>query len=128
MAADVGDRKEIAGAVNSFVGTAGGVEILVANAGIGRYEPFAEQDPDDVDAMVRTNVLGTINTVRAGLEPMLDRGRGHIVVVSSGAALRAFPWAAVYGATRRPTRALPRRSGTSSPGPGSRSRPSCPAR
>jgi short-subunit dehydrogenase len=31
---------------------------------------------------------------------MLDRGRGHIVVVSSGAALRAFPWAAVYGATK----------------------------
>ena len=50
--------------------------------------------------MVRTNVLGTINTVRAALRPMLDRGRGHIVVVSSGAALRAFPWAAVYGATK----------------------------
>ena len=38
--------------------------------------------------------------MRAGLGPMLDRGRGHIVVVSSGAALRAFPWAAVYGATK----------------------------
>jgi short-subunit dehydrogenase len=31
---------------------------------------------------------------------MLDRGNGQIVVVSSGAALRAFPWAAVYGATK----------------------------
>src|SRR5262249_26791899 len=59
-----------------------------------------DQPPEDVDAMVRTNVLGTIDTVRAALQPMLDRGNGHIVVVSSGAALRAFPWAAVYGATK----------------------------
>lgn len=100
LPADVGDREAITAAVTSFVETAGGIELLVANAGIARYEPFAEQDPADADAMVRTNVLGTINTVRAGLEPMLGRGTGHIVVVSSGAALRAFPWAAVYGATK----------------------------
>ena len=31
---------------------------------------------------------------------MLDRAHGHIVVLSSGAGLRAFPWAAVYGATK----------------------------
>lgn len=100
LVADVADREAITAAIGSFVERAGGVEILVANAGIARYVPFAEQDPADADAMVQTNVLGTINTVRAGLRPMLDRGRGHIVVVSSGAALRAFPWAAVYGATK----------------------------
>ena len=68
--------------------------------------------------MVRTNVTGTINTVRAGLGPMPTAGRGHIVVVSSGAALRAFPWAAVYVYVRPPTRGrLPRRCATS-PGTG----------
>ena len=50
--------------------------------------------------MVRINVLGTIYTVGAALPHMLDRARGHLVVVSSGAGLRAFPWAAVYGATK----------------------------
>ena len=100
LAADVADRDAITAAVGSFTEQAGGLEILVANAGIARYEPFAQQDPEDVEDMVRTNVLGTIDTVRAGLQPMLDRGRGHIVVVSSGAALRSFPWAAVYGATK----------------------------
>ena len=50
--------------------------------------------------MVRVNVLGTIYTVHAALGPMLDRARGHVVVVSSGAGLRAFPWGAVYGATK----------------------------
>jgi short-subunit dehydrogenase len=100
LAADVADREAITAAVGSFVENTGRLDLLVANAGIARYEPFAEQDPEDADAMVRTNVLGTINTVRAGLAPMLGRGRGHIVVVSSGAALRSFPWAAVYGATK----------------------------
>jgi short-subunit dehydrogenase len=100
LAADVGDRQEIAEAIDSFAGRAGGVDILIANAGIAKYAPFSDQDPEDVERMVRTNVLGTINTVRAGLKPMLDRGSGHIVVMSSGAGLRAFPWAAVYGATK----------------------------
>ncbi len=100
LPADVGDREAIESAVAAFTERTGGLELLVANAGIARYAPFVDQDPDDVDQMVRTNVTGTINTVRAGLDPMMDRGRGHIVVVSSGAALRAFPWAAVYGATK----------------------------
>ncbi len=100
LPADVGDREAIESAVAAFTERTGGVELLVANAGIARYAPFVDQDPEDVDQMVRTNVTGTINTVRAGLGPMMDRGRGHIVVISSGAALRAFPWAAVYGATK----------------------------
>jgi len=98
--ADVGERDAIGGAASDFLARAGGLDLLIANAGIARYAPFSEQDPADADGMVRTNVLGTINTVRAGLEPMLDRGTGHVVVISSGAALRAFPWAAVYGATK----------------------------
>jgi NADP-dependent 3-hydroxy acid dehydrogenase YdfG len=98
--ADVADRDAVTAAVSGFVADAGGLDLLVANAGIARYAPFSEQDPADADAMVRTNVLGTINTVRAGLDPMLDRGRGHVVVISSAAALRAWPWGAVYGATK----------------------------
>ncbi len=46
------------------------------------------------------NVLGTLYTVAAALPHMLDRARGHLVVTSSGAGLRAFPWGAVYGATK----------------------------
>ena len=98
--ADVADREGIEAATASYVERSGGLDLLVANAGVARYAPFFEQDPADAELMVQTNVMGTINTVRAGMAPMLDRGRGHIVVISSGAALRAFPWAAVYGATK----------------------------
>ena len=106
LPADVADREQIGGAIASFLERAGGMDLLVANAGVARYAPFTEQDPEDVDLMVATNVTGTLNTVRAGLVPMLDRGRGHVVVISSGAALRAFPWAAVYGATKAANKAF----------------------
>jgi short-subunit dehydrogenase len=100
LPADVADRESITAAVEKFAEAEGGLDIAVANAGIARYAPFTEQDPEDVERMVLTNVLGTMNTVRAALEPMLDSASGHIVVLSSGAGLRAFPWAAVYGATK----------------------------
>jgi short-subunit dehydrogenase len=98
--ADVADRAQVTEAVESFLSETGGIDVLIANAGIARYAPFSEQSPEDAEAMVKINVLGTINTVKAALDPMLDRASGHIVVMSSGAALRAFPWAAVYGATK----------------------------
>jgi short-subunit dehydrogenase len=104
--ADVSERAEITAAVESFIEEAGGIDVLIANAGICLYEPFSEQDPDDGERMVKVNVLGTINTVKAALDPMLDRASGHIVVISSGAALRAFPWGAVYGATKAADKAF----------------------
>jgi short-subunit dehydrogenase len=97
--ADVTDPKSIEAAVSRFA-EGGGIDLLIANAGVAHYAPFAEQDLDDAEQMVAVNVLGTIYTVKAALPLMLDRASGHIVIVSSGAGLRAFPWAAVYGATK----------------------------
>lgn len=100
LPADVTDFNSISTAVSRFADEAGGLDIVVANAGIAHYENFAEQPIGDAEQMVKVNVLGTLYTVRAALEPQLKAGRGHIVVVSSGAGLRAFPQAAVYGATK----------------------------
>ena len=100
LAADVADPDSIGGAVERFAEEAGGLDLLVANAGLAHYGPFFDQPIEHAEEMVRVNVLGTIYTVSAALGPMRDRARGHIVVVSSGAGLRAFPWGAVYGATK----------------------------
>ena len=100
LTADVGRRAEVSGAVERFVKRTGGLDLLVANAGIAHYGPFADVEVELAEEMVRVNVLGTLYTVKAGLDPMLDSARGHVVVVSSGAGLRAFPWGAVYGGTK----------------------------
>jgi NADP-dependent 3-hydroxy acid dehydrogenase YdfG len=100
LVADVADFESISAAADGFAEEAGGIDLLVANAGVLHYAPFAEQPVEDAEAMVRVNVLGTIYTVKAALPHLLDGANGHIVVLSSGAGLRSFPWGAVYGATK----------------------------
>ncbi len=100
LACDVSDRAAVQSAVAKFVELAGGLDLVVANAGVAHYGPFTQVPVERAEEMVAINVLGTIYTVRAGLEHLLDRAEGHVVVVSSGAGLRSFPWAAVYGATK----------------------------
>ena len=95
-AADVADRESIARAIDSF----GQVDVLVANAGIAHYLPFAEMPPELIERLTQVNWLGTAYSVRAALPGMLERRRGHVVIVSSGAGIRSFPSAAVYGATK----------------------------
>lgn len=106
LRADVTKRREVEKAIDRFAKAAGGLDLLVANAGIAHYVPFADQDADEVEEMVRINVLGSLWTVRAALPHMLGSASGHVVVVSSGAGLRAFPGAAVYGATKAANRAF----------------------
>ncbi|MEA2249780.1 MAG: hypothetical protein QOI62_1289 [Solirubrobacteraceae bacterium] len=100
LACDVTDADSTRAAVEEFVERAGGLELLVANAGITHYQPFRDQPLADALAMSAVNWHGTLHTVHFGLPPMLAAGRGHVVVVSSGAGLRSFPGAAVYGATK----------------------------
>jgi short-subunit dehydrogenase len=97
---DVADAASVQAAVDRFAAATGGLDLLVANAGITHYEPFRDQSLQDARAMTDVNWNGTLYTVHAGLPHLLDGGRGHIVVVSSGAGLRSFPGAAVYGATK----------------------------
>ncbi len=105
LPADVTDRREVERAVQTFVEDAGSLDLLVANAGVAHYGRFTEVGIEKAEEMVSINVLGSLYTVRAGLDQMLAAGRpGHIVVVSSGAGIRAFPSGAVYGATKAANR------------------------
>lgn len=102
LPADVGDRDAMAAAVAE----AGEVDVLIANAGVAHYGAYLELDAELEERMTRINWLGTLHAVRAVLPGMVARERGHIVVVSSGAGLRSFPEAAVYGATKAAQRAF----------------------
>jgi short-subunit dehydrogenase len=106
LVADVSKRGAVQRAVDRFAKRAGGIDLLVANAGVLHYAPFADQDIEDAEAMVQVNVLGTMYTIKAALPHLLDGARGHIVVMSSAAGLRSFPWGAVYGGTKAFDRGL----------------------
>lgn len=100
LTCDVALPVSITTAVEDFVAAAGGLDLLVANAGIAHYEPIAQQSLEHIENMTAVNWLGTVHTVQAALPCMLEQGSGHIVVMSSGAGLRGFPGAAAYSATK----------------------------
>jgi short-subunit dehydrogenase len=100
LVADVAKRGQVVRAIDRFAKRAGGLDLVVANAGVAHYGPFVDTEIERAEEMVRINVLGTIYTVGAALPHLLNGANGHVVIMSSGAGIRAFPWAAVYGATK----------------------------
>lgn len=96
LIADVGDRGQMELAVAAF----GQIDVVVANAGVARYLDFPALPLDEAERMTRVNWLGTLYTVHPALSSMIERGSGHVVIVSSGAGVRAFPQASVYGGTK----------------------------
>lgn len=87
IAADVSDRHAMQRAVATTVERYGGLDVVVANAGIApRPATFRAMSPERFDRVVAVNQDGVVHTVRAALEPVILR-RGHVVVVSSVAAL-----------------------------------------
>lgn len=83
---DVRDRAAMAAAVEQVVDRCGGLDVVVANAGVApRAATLRTIDPDEYDRVIEINQTGVFNTVKPAIEPVIDRG-GHIVVVASVAA------------------------------------------
>jgi 3-oxoacyl-[acyl-carrier protein] reductase len=96
---DVRDPASVEAAVAAAVDRFGGLDVVVANAGVGAYGPFLEMDPEDVEAMIDINLKGTLYTARFALPHLIER-KGDFVALASVAGLRAFPGEAVYNASK----------------------------
>src|SRR5713101_5058121 len=98
--ADVGDLDQVRTAVDRIEAELGPIDIAVANAGVGLYGPFIDAEPDEMERLVRANVLGTMYTCRSVLVGMTARRRGHLVIIGSIAGRVGSPFEAVYSATK----------------------------
>jgi 3-oxoacyl-[acyl-carrier protein] reductase len=78
----------------------GGIDILVANAGVGAYGPFLDLPPDQLEEMIDVNVKGTLYAVRAALPHLLTSSAADIVTLASEAGRRGLPYEAVYCASK----------------------------
>jgi SDR family mycofactocin-dependent oxidoreductase len=98
--ADVRDPKAadavVARAVNDF----GKVDFLLANAGIYATKPLAEVSDQMFDDIVRTNLYGVFNIMRAALPQMTRQKYGRIVATSSQAGRMGFADTGAYGASK----------------------------
>lgn len=97
---DVRDRAAVADATKAVVESFGGLQTVIANAGVGAYGPFLELDPEQVEAMIDVNLKGTLYTAAATLPHLIDSGEGDFVSLASVAGLRAFPGESVYNASK----------------------------
>ncbi len=78
----------------------GGIDVLVANAGVGAYGPFLELPPEHLEEMIDVNVKGTLYAVRATLPYLLESDEADIVTLASEAGRRGLPLEAVYCASK----------------------------
>lgn len=97
--ADVRDLAAMESAVARGVERFGGIDIVMANAGIATYGSVLQVDPVAFRTLIDVNVVGVFHTVRAALPSVIDR-RGYVLIVSSAAAYAASAGMAPYDASK----------------------------
>jgi NADP-dependent 3-hydroxy acid dehydrogenase YdfG len=96
MSTDVTDRQQVRSLVARTEEGLGPVDILVNCAGVMYYTFMRNLYEDDWERTVDVLCKGLLNCIGAVLRGMLERGRGHIVTISSDAGRKVFPGLAVY--------------------------------
>jgi len=97
VTADVADEQ----ALRRVAGQIGPVDVLVNSAGIvGPNKPLLETTVQDWRRVLDVNVLGTVNTMRAFVPGMRDRGWGRVVNIASMAGKDGNPSLSIYSASK----------------------------
>jgi NAD(P)-dependent dehydrogenase (short-subunit alcohol dehydrogenase family) len=95
---DVTDRGRVEEVVNGAVQELGGLDVVVANAGVAAQMPIVGGDPYIMDQSIRVNVMGVYNTLRAA-GPHISHERGYALAVASLAAAVNAPLLGAYSAS-----------------------------
>lgn len=99
IACDVCDLDAMESAVARGIDAFGGIDVVVANAGIASYGSVLVVDPLTFKRVLDINILGVFHTVRAALPSLIER-QGYVMVVSSLAAFAPAPGLAAYNASK----------------------------
>ncbi|KAF6254965.1 hypothetical protein COO60DRAFT_1537787 [Scenedesmus sp. NREL 46B-D3] len=98
---DVANKDQVQQLIQQTVQQLGGVDILVANAGIVKAAPFLEMSEEDFDAVLAVNLKGVFLTSQAAAQQMVQQGRGgSIITMSSVNGVMAIPSIAGYNASK----------------------------
>lgn len=103
---DVREVAEVEATVKQTLARWGKLDILVANAGLGYRAPLMESDIARFRLMLDTNVWGLLLTLKFGIPPMLERGSGQVVVMSSVAGRVPTPGGSAYCGTKAAATAI----------------------
>ncbi len=100
VAADVSDEGAVAEVVGRALAEFGGVDVLVAAAGVGLYGPVETYSLADWETTLATNLTGVFLCSRSVLPALRARGGGAIVAIASGAGKQGYSNLAAYAASK----------------------------
>jgi short-subunit dehydrogenase len=103
---DLSDAKAVEQTAQAILREVGVPDILINNAGAGRWLPLEETEPEEAVQMMASPYFGAFHILRYFLSAMRQRGTGHIVNLTSPAGFVAWPGATAYAVARWAMRGL----------------------
>ena len=96
---DARNLDEQRSAVEQAVSEFGGLDVLIANAGVGNFAPVDEMTPEQWQDVIDINLTGVFYSVKAAL-PALKKSEGYIITIASLAGTNFFAGGAAYNASK----------------------------
>ena len=103
---DVTDEENCSKAAQEFISLTGGIDIVIANSGIGRNDDLLSGSSQKIKKVLSTNVLGVTNTVLPFIPAMKNQKIGTIVGISSVASFVPLPGRGGYSSSKVAVRRL----------------------
>jgi short-subunit dehydrogenase len=100
VAADVGTWEEVQQIAHVAISMYGRIDTWVNNAGVGVYATVEDLTVEEIERVIRVDLLGSIYGTKAALEQMIVQGEGAIITIASVAAERSLPLQAPYCAAK----------------------------
>lgn len=97
---DVTSKESVTLAMAQIEREAGGIDILINNAGYGLIAPVAEMDIEALRLQLETNVIGAVRMIEAFVPGMIERHSGTIVNVGSVSGITPTPFSGAYCASK----------------------------
>ena len=100
ITADVSNLESVDAAVAQALAEFGTIDILINNAGVGKFGKFLELTPGEFEQIIKINLFGTYYATRAVLPGMIVRQSGDIINISSTAGLKGAAVTSAYSASK----------------------------
>ena len=98
--ADISDLGQVQAAAAKLQGALGGTDILINNAGIGKFAKLVDMDPADFQNIVNVGIMGTFNVTHTILPQLIEKNAGDVINISSTNGLNGAATSSAYSAAK----------------------------